>query len=463
MGGLMLSLFLAAMDATIVGTALPTIARQLGGFALYPWIVAGYLITATVTVPVWGRLADVYGRRPILLIGIAIFIVASALCAMSPTMLWLIAFRTLQGIGAGCVQPLVFTLVGDIFPLEQRARLQGLFSSMWAMAAIIGPALGALFVSTIGWRWIFTINVPVGLLAGALIWGLHESQQPHPHERTLDLRGAVLLAGGVTLFLIGLGAGSETATAIWPLVVIGTMLLAVFVFAELTSLNPTVPLRLLGHPVIGPAILIASLAGTVMFGVTAYVPLWVQSVQGASALAAGIALGAMSVSWAVMSTTAGLVMVRLGYERLVLAGSLALLIGSVMLFSGPADLGVVFTGAATFVMGLGMGAFTAPLLIVIQSNVEWARRGAATALNQFSRTIGGAIGVSLMGVVVQRSVASASKPVPGREQLRAGITTDFAILAVLSACVVVAAIAVFLGSRWRHRREEATGQKASIS
>ena len=154
MAALMVSLFVAAMDSTVVGTALPTIARELGSFEFYPWIVVGYLITGTTTVPLWGRLADIRGRKPVLLAGLAIFVMASALCAWSPSMLWLIAFRTLQGIGAGCIQPLVFTTVGDIFPLAQRARLQGFFSSMWAIAAIVGPGLGALFVSTIGWRWI---------------------------------------------------------------------------------------------------------------------------------------------------------------------------------------------------------------------------------------------------------------------------------------------------------------------
>src|ERR1700740_1398678 len=171
MSGLLLSLFVAALDTTVVGTALPTIARELGSFELYPWIIAGYLITATTTVPIWGRLADIRGRRIVLLVGVLIFIVASALCALSPSMGWLIVFRTLQGIGAGCIQPIVFTIVADIFPLQQRARLQGFFSSVWAIAALAGPVLGAVFVTTIGWRWIFTINIPLGIIATGLIWG----------------------------------------------------------------------------------------------------------------------------------------------------------------------------------------------------------------------------------------------------------------------------------------------------
>jgi len=241
MAGLMLSLFVAAMDATVVGTALPTIARELGSFELYAWIVAGYLVTATTTVPIWGRLADIHGRRPILLAGVAIFVGASALCAASPTMLWLIAFRTLQGVGAGCIQPLVFTIVGDIFPLRQRARLQGFFSSMWAVAAIAGPALGALFVSTVGWRWIFTINVPAGIVATALVWGYAERRPESAGRQRIDFTGAAVLTVGVTLLLIGLGTGSETATPVWPLVAIGVGLLAGFVWLEWQ--RPTRPFR----------------------------------------------------------------------------------------------------------------------------------------------------------------------------------------------------------------------------
>lgn len=449
MAGLMLSLFVAAMDSTVVGTALPTIARELGSFELYPWIVAGYLITATTTVPIWGRLADSHGRRGVLLAGVVTFIVASALCAASPSMLWLIAFRTLQGIGAGCIQPVVFTVVGDIFPLPQRARLQGFFSSMWAVAAIVGPALGALFVSTIGWRWIFTINVPVGIIAGALVWGYRERRPEHAAARALDLRGAILFTAGVTLLLIGLGTGNQSARPVWPAVVIAVALLAAFGAIEWRSPNPTVPLKLLRHRVIGPVILIGSIAGTLMFGVTTYVPLWVQSVQHSSPYAAGVAVAAMSIGWPIASSISGFLMVRVGYQRLVVAGSLALMAGAAMLAFLPAGLGPVWTGAGSLVVGLGMGTFTAPLLIVIQSSVEWRQRGAATALNQLSRTIGGAVGVSLMGVVLQRFVSAARAPLEAHEQLQAGLHADFMVLVVLAGGVLAAGLVVLATSPGR--------------
>lgn len=452
MAGLMLSLFVSAMDSTVVGTALPTIARELGSFELYPWIVAGYLITATTTVPIWGRLADVRGRRVMLLAGLVTFILASALCAASPSMLWLIVFRTLQGIGAGCIQPLVFVVVADVFPLPQRARLQGFFSSMWAIAAIVGPALGALFVSTVGWRWIFTINVPIGLVAGALLWGYRERRPEPAGSRAIEVRGAALLTVGVTVLLIGLGTGNQSATPIWPAVAAAVILLGAFVAVEWRSPNPTVPLRLLQHRLIGPAILIATIAGTLMFGVTAYVPLWVQSVQGGSAYAAGVAVGAMSIGWPVASSVSGFLMVRFGYQRLVVAGALALLAGSAMLAFGPAPWGPVWTGTASLVVGVGMGAFASPLLIVVQSSVDWSRRGAATALNQLSRTIGGAIGVSLMGIVLERYVSAAHAPLQAREQLRAGLHTDFIALVALALAVLAAGVVVLVASSGISRR-----------
>lgn len=441
----MVTLFVAAMDSTVVGTALPTIARELGSFELYPWIVAGYLITGTTTVPLWGRLADLRGRKPILLAGVGIFVVASALCAASPTMGWLIAFRTVQGIGAGCIQPLVFTTVSDIFPLPQRARLQGLFSSMWAVAAIVGPALGALFVSTIGWRWIFTINIPIGIVATGLLLGYSERKEPVAGR--LEVRGAILLTVAVTALLIGLGTGSQKAMPIWPVAVGALALLGLFLWLEWRSPSPIVPLRLLKNRVIGPAILIATLAGTLMFGVTTYLPLWVQSVQGGSAYQAGVAVAAMSFGWPIASAIAGLVMVRVGYQRLVVFGSVALVVGSVMLATARPSGGFLWASIASAVIGVGMGSFAAPLLIVIQSTVDWTQRGAATALNQFSRTIGGAVGVALMGIVVQRFVASATAPLQAHEQLAAGLHATFVGLVALALAVLIAGVAVLLASR----------------
>ncbi|HEX6351331.1 MAG TPA: MDR family MFS transporter [Candidatus Dormibacteraeota bacterium] len=453
MAGLMLSMFVAAMDSTVVGTALPSIARELGQFSLYPWVFSGYLITATTSVPLWGRLADLRGRKPVLLAGIAIFVVASVLCAASPGMGWLIAFRTAQGIGAGCVQPLVFTILGDVFPMAQRARLSGFFSAMWAIAAIVGPALGAFFVSTTGWRWIFLINLPVGVIATALVIGYRE-QRPAAVGGRLDLRTSVLLTAGIALLLWGLGAGSASATPSWPVLLLALAVLAVFGVVEARSQEPVLPLDLLRDRVIGPAVLLAAVGGTLLFGVTAYLPLEVQRVYGGSVYAAGVAVGAMSIGWPLASTTAGWIMVRVGYHRLVLAGTALLVVSTAMLALGPraGAGGVVWDAAASLVMGAGLGTFSAPLLIVIQNSVPWARRGAATAMNQFARTIGGAVGVSLMGVLVQVYVRGASDPLAARAQLAAGIHAIYVVLVALALAAFGIGLGI-LASGYASRRD----------
>jgi EmrB/QacA subfamily drug resistance transporter len=435
MAGLLASLSLAAIDSTVVGTAGPTIARDLGHFELYPWIFTGYLLTSTTSVPLWGRIADLAGRRRVLLAGIGVFVAASALCMGSPSMGWLIAFRTLQGVGAGCVQPLVFTIVGDIFPVRQRARLQGLFSAVWAIAALLGPALGALVVSTAGWPWIFGINLPIGAAAAALIWGYRERREP-ARAATIDARGAVLLTAAIALLLVGAGAGSARAQPNWPLLAAGAALLAAFVAVELRTAQPTVPLDLVTHRVIGPALLVVTISGIVMFGITAYVPVFVQYVLHGTPYAAGAAVGVMSFGWPVGSVVAGWTLLRLGYARLLLAGGLALLAGTALLaLTAPA--GVPWVAASCALVGLGMGFFSAPTLIVIQASVEWGRRGAATALNQFCRTIGGSIGVSLLGVVLQAFIGARADA-----GLAAGVGAIFLALIVLAAAVLTTAIVI---------------------
>ena len=332
MAALMVSLFVAAMDSTVVGTALPTIARELGSFELYPWVVAGYLITGTTTVPLWGRLADIRGRKPVLLAGLAIFVIASALCAWSPSMLWLIAFRTLQGIGAGCIQPLVFTTVGDIFPLAQRARLQGFFASMWAIAAIVGPALGALFVSTIGWRWIFTINIPIGIATAFFATRLIERDQGIGFDQGADIPGAVLITSSLMLgvytivkpaaddgwgapMTLGLGAASLA-------------LLAAFVAREATARTPLVPLRIFRNRNVSGANVIQALFVAGIFGMFFLGSLYMERVLGYDPLEIGLAF---------LPVALGIGILSLGFsERLVMrfGAKPTLLVGLVLIVAG---------------------------------------------------------------------------------------------------------------------------------
>jgi EmrB/QacA subfamily drug resistance transporter len=403
--GLLIAILVSAMDASVVSTAMPTIARELGGFPLYPWVFAGYLLTGTTTVPLWGRMADLFGRRRVLLAGLGWFVAASLLCGASPGMAWLVAFRTLQGVGAGCLQPVALTMVGDLFPVAQRARLQGLFSSAWAVAALVGPLLGALFVSTLGWRWIFDINLPIGIVATVLLWA-HRDQPGRATRSGLDLVGAATLTLGVGAVLAGLGAGNQEAQPVWPLVVAGLALLVAFALVERRAAAPVMPVDLLRSRLVGPASLAAALAGGLMFAQSAFIPLYVQGGLGGSAFAAGAALTPGSVGWSAGAIFSGRVLLRVGYQRLAVAGAVAMVAGSMLLLLPP-HWGPVWVGMAAGVVGIGMGLLQTPLLIVLQGSVGWGRRGAVTALNQFCRTIGGAIGVSLLGLLLEWRIRSA--------------------------------------------------------
>jgi EmrB/QacA subfamily drug resistance transporter len=409
----MIAMFVAAVDSTIVGTALPTIGRELGDFALFPLVFSGFLLTSTTTVSVWGRLADLYGRKPVLLVGLAIFVGSSMLCGLSGGMLGLVVFRALQGVGAGCVLPITLTLIGDLFPLEQRTRMVGLFSAMWGIAALVGPLLGALFVATVGWRWIFEINVPLGILSAALLWSHRETERPATRGGRIDYLGAATLTAGIGLLLWGLGAGSPSAQPHWPLVAVAVGLLLACLAIELRASSPLLPVDLVRNPLIGPATLAATLGGTVLFAGTTYVPLYVQDGLGRSAFEAGAAIALMSVGWPVAAIVGGRLMLRVGFRRLIAAGTLMLVIGTFMLATGPAAWGVAWVGAACFVCGLGLGSTMTPLLTVVQSAVPWERRGAVTALQQFGRAIGGAVGVSLMGLIVAARVKQLAGSSPG--------------------------------------------------
>jgi EmrB/QacA subfamily drug resistance transporter len=459
----MLSIFVAAMDATVVGTALPTIARELNGFSLYSWVFTGYLLTATTSVPIWGRLADLYGRRPVLLTGLAIFVLASLFCAGSTNMVALIIFRTLQGVGAGCLQPVTMTVIGDIFPTAQRARLQGFFSGMWALSAVVGPLLGAAFVSTIGWRWIFGINLPIGIAAVFLLWRYRElDRQRAPGG--IDLPGAALLTVGVALLLWGLGAGNPAAQPVLPAVAAAVVLLALFFVVERRTSSPTVPLALLRRPSIGPPLLVSMLAGTIMFGTTAYVPLFVQGALGGSTYQAGAVVAPMSLGWPVASIISGRVLLRVGYRKLVLAGAFALVLGAAMLTLRPENSQVWWLALSSAVIGLGLGTVSTPILIVIQSSVSWQVRGSATALVQFSRTIGGAIGVAAMGVLLMSRIRAegarlglplsatanpldAAAGTASRALLGSGVEVVFWAMAGLALVTLAAAALILLRGR----------------
>lgn len=480
--GVMAGIAVAALDSTVVGTAMPTIIGQLGGISEYGWVFAAYLLTATTTVPVFSTLADLHGRKPIFMIGLALFVGGSMLCGVAQSMLQLIIFRAIQGLGAGAVQPIAFTIVGDIFQPRQRARMQGFFSSVWGVSAIIGPALGGLITGTVGWRWVFYINVPVGLVAALLI-GLVLHEHVEHREHRLDWLGALTLTGGIALLLLGVSEGSRVGFAApmaIGLLVAAVVLLLAFARNEVSADEPLIDIALMRRPIVAAGLGIGTLAGVIMFGLTAYLPPVIQGVHGGSPLEAGLGVGAMSIGWPIGSIIAGRAMLRFGSRPVVLVGTGLLVAGTALLTQAAPIQPLWYSALAAAVTGLGMGLTTTPLLVSIQTVVSWRQRGQATGLVQFSRTIGGAVGTGLMGAILASAVGSrasfildpvARGSIPAaelatvRDALAGGLGSIFIILLVTAAAAWLLAIrympAVHIEDR-EHASDTALGAPAAI-
>lgn len=401
--GVMLGMFLAALEATVVSTAMPTVISSLGGIERYSWVFSAYLLTSTVTVPVWGKLSDLYGRRRLFQIGIAIFLVGSVLSGMSTTMEQLIAWRALQGLGAGALIPLALTIVGEIFTLRERARMQGVFSGVWGFASIVGPLAGGYITDQLSWRWVFFINIPFGLLAAGIIgWMLVEPKREARPK--IDYVGAAALTLSMTLLLVGLVEGGN----LWgylsaPTLAIfagSALLLAAFVYVERRAVEPLVPFGLFGDTTFLMTTIVGFFVGLAMFGTISYIPLFVQGVTGASATVAGSALTPLMLSWVLMSIVAAPLLHRIGARTMVLTGVSIMIVGFVMLtrFGRGASLSMLMGNMA--VLGLGMGMTMLTILIAVQAVVPKQRLGVATSLSMFARSIGASIGVAVMGAIM---------------------------------------------------------------
>jgi len=398
---LLLGLFLAAMEMTVVSTAMPTVVAELGGLPLYAWAFAGYMLATTVTVPIWGKLADLKGRKPVLLAGVGLFLAGSFACGHADSMGALIAWRAVQGLGAGAMQPVTFTIVGDLFDVHERGRMQGLFGAVWGLAGLVGPIVGGLIVHTVGWRWIFWVNLPFGL-ASAAVLAVAYHERPERHEHRLDVAGAALLATAVIAALLAVRARGAGLVAI-PVALAAT---AAFLAVERRAREPLLPLDLFAQRVIAVSSAAGALMGAAMLGTVTYVPLWVQSVLGLPPTAAGAAIAPMALGWPLASAISGRLVPRLGYRRLLFAGFATSAVAAVFLalvLRPGARLHAVQAAMALY--GAGLGLANPPLLIAIQTSVPWNRRGVATASTLFFRTIGGTLAVGLLGGVLANALA----------------------------------------------------------
>jgi EmrB/QacA subfamily drug resistance transporter len=401
--GLMLTMALAAMDTTIVATAIPSVVRDLGGFSLFAWVFSIYVLVQAVTIPIYGKLADLYGRKPLLLAGTVIFLIGSMLSGAAWNMVALIVFRGIQGIGAGAIVPLVTTVAGDLYNVEERARIQGWISSTWGISAVIGPAIGGFFAEYASWRWVFYINLPIGILAIFMVWtSLHERVARRQH--TIDYAGATLLAVGVGLIILetlegGVGWAWLSVQSIL-VVVVALVALGFFIWQERRAVEPILPLWVLRRRVLAGANLATLALGAISIGLTTFLPTFAQGVLRVNAVVAGFVLAVMSISWPVASALSGKLYLRMGFRDSALIGAVLSLISGGIFVALPASASPWLAALGSLVMGAGLGLISTPLIVGIQSVVGWERRGVVTGANMFTRQLGQALGAAIFGGVV---------------------------------------------------------------
>lgn len=412
MAALLLVTFLTALEGTVLNTALPIIVGELGGWSNMSWVVSIYLLTTAIVTPISGNLADRFGRKPVLMIGIGLFLLATVFCGTATSMDQLIFFRAWQGLGSGCIVPITFTVVADIYPFEHRARAQGWISTVWGASAVISPFTGGLIVDHVSWRWIFFAGIPIGLLAILLLWRYFfeaEKKQQQP----VSFRSIGLFVVAITCFMYGLnGSNAELhAEGLSSIPTYIYMLTALFLFAlffrvDYRAMSPLIPLRLMRNPAIFVPNAADFLLNGILVAINFYIPLWVQGIHGLGAVGSGLVLLAMSVAWPISASASGMFIRRYGMRTASLFGHVMMAIACFgLLFQDfRMSLGVL-VGLLT-VMGFGFGIAFTVHIVSVQSSVQWKERGRAIASNNLMRQMGQAIGISTLGTMLSGNVST---------------------------------------------------------
>jgi len=413
--GVLMGIFLAAVDGTIVSTVMPTVVQSLGGLAYYSWAFAAYMLFAAISMPFFGRLADMYGRRRLFFIGVGVFVLGSALSGLSQSMVELVLFRALQGVGGGAMITLPYAIIGVIYPPESRGKVIGLGSGIWGVSSVLGPLLGYGIVATLSWRWVFFLSVPIGLAAVTLV-GVSIEESTGTAERSIDLLGAVTLAVAVVALLVGLQFVQTRTDLAGLLFVVAAVGLAGFYLAERRAAQPLIPLSLFGDGVFRSTNATAFLMSFVAFAAITYVPLFLQSIRG-GAESAALAVFPISIGWSFTSVFAGMTVGRIGERRLVTAGTVVMAVSclAATTWTASVSLPVLFVNAVG--IGVGVGAVTTPLLVAIQNHLGDARMGLATSSQQFFRNLGGTLGVGVLGFVMNLVIRDQLTSVPGVSNL----------------------------------------------
>jgi EmrB/QacA subfamily drug resistance transporter len=451
LAAVMAAMFMIAIEATIVSTAMPQIAAQLGDLHLYSWVFAAFLLTQTATTVVFGKLADLYGRKPVVLIGIAVFLIGSLLCGFAWSMPSLIIFRLVQGIGAGAIQPVCLTVVGDLYPGEQRAKIQGYLASVWGISSVLGPLAGGLIIEQLSWAWIFWINIPIGI-AAAIGFILHLHENTARERREIDVIGSGLFAISVASLMVALtelgASGGTIALAAAAVFVVST---ALFVLQERRAPDPMLAFALWARRPIATANAATLLSGMAIIGLTTFLPMYVQGVLLGSPLVAGFALTMMVLGWPVGATIAARNFSRFGLRATLLFGGALMPLGATAFLILSEGVSPVVAGGGSLIMGLGMGFLSTSAIVLIQGSVGWSERGSATASNVFSRNLGSTLGATVLGGVLNLSLAHRNGPsIVGYDQIRglldhsASAINDVAVRSALGDALHVTFWAMFV-------------------
>jgi EmrB/QacA subfamily drug resistance transporter len=407
---LMLVILLASLDQTIVATALPTIVGDLGGLQHLSWVVTAYLLASTITGPLYGKFGDLYGRKGTLQVAIVIFLIGSALCGIAQNMPELIAFRALQGLGAGGLLTTTIAVVGDIIPPRQRGQYQGLFGAVFGVSTVIGPLLGGFFVDNLSWRWIFYVNLPVGAVALFVIAAVFHARTERV-EHAVDYLGAVLLAGSLSAIVLFTSLGGTTFA--WgsaesaTLIVLGSVLLVAFLFVERRAAEPILPLELFRNRIFSVCAAIGFIIGLALFGSITYLPLFLQIVRGRSPTSSGLQLTPMMAGLLVTSIAAGRLISKFGrYRPFPIVGTAVMTAGMLLLTRLNVHSTTVQASLYMLVLGLGLGMVMQVLVLAVQNAVDFRNMGVATSGSILFRQVGGSVGIAMFGAIFANQLHS---------------------------------------------------------